>query len=452
MGSGAEATAIGARLPLWSMLPFAGILLSIALGPLLAPRFWHHHHPKLAAFWALLLAVPFVAVFGDAALAEIAHTYLSEYAPFIILLLALYTASGGILLRGAPAGTPGVNALFLVVGTVLSSLIGTTGASMLLIRPLLAANAWRKSRVHIVVIFIFLVSNIGGALTPLGDPPLFLGFLNHVPFFWTLHLLAPMGIAALPLLVLFFIWDTYLYRREPPREARPRLPLRIEGAHNFIYLGGVLGAVLVSGFWRPGEVEMLGVRLGIQNIVRDCLLLLMTALSILTTRKETRAGHHFTWFPMREVAILFAGIFTTIIPALDILRAGDQGALAGLLVSVDSPRQYFWSTGALSSFLDNAPTYLTFFASALGKFYTGLPNQDAVALLIAERAEFLKAISAGAVFMGAMTYIGNAPNFMVRSIAIENWVPMPSFFGYMLKYSLPILLPIFALIAWICFG
>ncbi len=439
---------LGTQLPLWTAIPFAGILLSIALFPLLAPHFWHKHFPKVSAFWALVFAVPFVLVFKGDAIYEILHIYLIDYIPFIILLGALFTASGGILLRGTPAGTPKVNLIFLVIGTALASMIGTTGASMLLIRPLLRANAKRRTRVHIVVFFIFLVSNIGGSLTPVGDPPLFLGFLHGVPFFWTLNLFPHMAFVVVLLLAIFFLWDTILYRRDQAAQEHdvPYEPLRLEGAHNFIFLAGVVGGVIMSGLWKPGEINVLGVHMGIQNIVRDLLLISMGVLGYVTTKAQTRKDNEFTWFPIQEVAYLFAGIFMTIIPALAILKAGEHGALAGLIRSVEEPWHYFWVTGGLSSFLDNAPTYLTFFNSALGKFYAGVPEHEAVTRLIADNVIYLKAISIGAVFMGANTYIGNAPNFMVRSIAEESGVPMPSFFGYFLKYAVLILLPLFVLV------
>jgi len=439
---------LGEILPLWTIIPFVGILLSIALFPLLAPHFWHHHFPKVSAFWALVFAIPFVIAFKGAGFYEILHIYLIDYIPFIILLAALFTASGGILLRGTPVGSPRVNIVFLLIGTLLASMIGTTGASMVLIRPLLRANAWRRTRVHIVVFFIFLVSNIGGSLTPLGDPPLFLGFLHGVPFFWTLKLAPEMAFTAGILLAIFFIWDTLLYRRERPADAPtgPAEPLRVEGAHNFIYLAGVLGGVILSGIWHAGAINVLGVHMEIQNIVRDLILISMALLAYFTTRAQTRKDNEFTWFPIKEVAFLFAGIFMTIIPALAILKAGEHGVLAGLIRGVKEPWHYFWVTGALSSFLDNAPTYLTFFNSELGRFCAGMTERAGVAQLIAQHEIYLKAVALGAVYMGANTYIGNAPNFMVRSISEEVGVPMPSFFGYMIKFSIPILIPVFVLV------
>ena len=442
---------IGAELPLWTMIPFAGILLSIALFPLFAPHWWHSHFPKISAFWAVVFAAPFLAVFRGEAIHHILHVYLIEYLPFIILLWALYTVSGGLLVKGTLKGTPKLNLIFLVIGTVLASWMGTTGASMLLIRPVLRANAWRRSKTHIIVFFIFLVSNIGGSLTPLGDPPLFLGFLHGVPFFWTFNLLPHMVFAAVILFVLFFLLDSFYYRREKKPESFEKTPLSLEGGHNFIFLLGIIGSVLMSGFWNAGNVTLMGIELKIQFLIRDGLMLLMGFLSLQTTRKQLYLDNEFTWFPIKEVAYLFAGIFITIIPAIQILKAGEQGALRPVMDALTDPARYFWITGLLSSFLDNAPTYLTFFNSALGKFFPGQPELEAVPNLIAQKAIYLEAISAGAVFMGANTYIGNAPNFMVRSIAEEAGIKMPSFFGFMVKYSLPFLFPIFILVTLVFF-
>jgi Na+/H+ antiporter NhaD/arsenite permease-like protein len=434
---------LGAELGLWTCLPFAGILLSIALFPLIAPRFWHRHFPKASAFWALVFAIPFIVAFRGEAIHEILHVYIIDYIPFIILLWALFTVSGGILVRGTLKGSPAVNVVLLAIGTLLASWIGTTGASMVMIRPVLRANAWRKSKVHVVVFFIFLVSNIGGSLTPLGDPPLFLGFLHGVPFFWTLNLILPMLLVVIPLLAIFFLVDSTFYRRETQPDNLKSEPLKIEGLHNFIFLGGIIGSVLMSGLWHIGTVNILGVVQKIQFLLRDAVMITMGLLSLWTTHKEIHEGNEFTWFPIKEVAILFAGIFMTIIPALAILKAGEQGALAGMMRALSVPTHYYWVTGGLSSFLDNAPTYLTFFNTILGKYYTGMSEVEAVSALIRDNETYLLAISTGAVFFGAITYIGNAPNFMVKSIAEEAGVPMPSFFGYMLKYSLIILVPIF---------
>lgn len=446
---------LGKELPLWSVIPFAGILLSIALFPLFAPHFWHSHFPKVSAFWALVFAIPFLIVYENEAVYEILHIYFIDYIPFIMLLWALFTISGGIMVKGTLRGTPIVNTIMLLIGTIIASWVGTTGASMLLIRPLLRANVQRKRKVHIVVFFIFLVSNIGGSLTPLGDPPLFLGFLHGVPFFWTFNIFPHMAFVSIILLMGFFVFDYIIYRQEEVSKESIKEgvvePIRVEGLLNLVFLGGVLGAVLLSGFWLGSELTVFGIHLHVQNLVRDGLMLLMGMFSMLFTAKKLREENEFTWFPIKEVAYLFAGIFMTIIPALTILKAGTEGSLKFLLEAVKEPHHYYWITGILSSFLDNAPTYLTFLNSALGNFFPGLPELEGVHSLIAQKEIFLKAISAGAVFMGANTYIGNAPNFMVKSIAEENGIPMPSFFGYMIKYSIPILIPLFVLVTLIFF-
>lgn len=439
---------LGEVLPLWSTLPFIGMLLSIALFPLFAPKFWHNHFGKVSAFWALVILIPFLILYKGLALHEFLHIIIADYLPFIIILTALYTVSGNILLKGTLVGTPIVNTGMLLIGTVLASWMGTTGASMLLIRPFLRANGYRKNRTFMVVFFIFLVANVGGSLTPLGDPPLFLGFLRGVPFFWTFSLFSQMLIVAVFLLIMYFALDSYFYRREKHEKSGddPKEPLGIEGIHNLIFLAGIIGAVLMSGVLKLGDIHFFGIHRSIQDIIRDNVLILMAVLSMITTRKEIRENNEFTWFPMQEVAILFVGIFLTMMPCLKILQAGSNGALSFLIDTVKEPFHYFWITGILSSFLDNAPTYLTFLSSALGRFSSGLDSHEAVSLLISNNVIYLKAISAGAVFFGANTYIGNAPNFMVRSIAEETGTPMPSFFGYMIKYSIPILVPIFLLI------
>jgi Na+/H+ antiporter NhaD/arsenite permease-like protein len=460
---GGEHGDLGTILPLWSVLPFVGILLSIAIFPLVAPHFWHHHFPKVSAFWALVFAVPFLIAFRSQALQEILHIYLIDYIPFIILLWSLFTVSGGIYVGGAMRGTPAVNLLLLVIGTALASWIGTTGAAMVMIRPVLRANAWRRNKVHIIVFFIFLVANIGGSLTPLGDPPLFLGFLHGVPFFWVTtgilpHMLLVVGI----LLVTFFLFDSFYYRREGPAPADTseggQEGLHVKGWHNLFFLLGVMSGVLFSGSVKLSVIPVYGhVTVQLQNLIRDGFLILMGLLSLLTTSKAIRQKNEFSWFPIQEVAYLFAGIFMTIVPALKILQSGENGALAGLVRTVTTPVTYFWVTGALSSFLDNAPTYLTFFNSALGSLHAnetmvpGMLGYMGDALRNPTFIDYLTAISAGAVFMGANTYIGNAPNFMVKSIAEERGIPMPSFFGFMIKYSLPILIPAFVIVTFVFF-
>ena len=460
-GMEAAAHAIGESLPVWTVIPFAGILLSIALCPLLTPRFWHHHFGKVAAFWALLFALPFLYAHRGVAFYEILHIALIDYIPFIILLWGLFTISGGVVLKGSLRGTPAVNTVMLLIGTVLASWVGTTGAAMVMIRPVLRANRDRVKKAHIICFFIFLVANIGGSLTPLGDPPLFLGFLHNVPFFWvTTGLLPHMLAASLILLTVFYAVDLHYFRREKTlpavdTEGKPE-PLRIEGLYNFLLLAGVVSVILISGYWRPGHLSVFGVEVHYQNMLRDGAIVALGLLSLYLTPQRLRKANEFSWGPILEVAKLFAGIFVTIIPALAILKAGTHGAMAGLVTAVQTPAHYFWASGGLSSFLDNAPTYLTFFNMALGK--VGIAESAVPAALAAGTAAaspdfigYLKAISAGSVFMGANTYIGNAPNFMVKSIAEEAGVNMPSFFGYMFKYSIPILIPVFILVTFIFF-
>ncbi len=443
----------GASLSLVWSLPFAGLLLSIAILPLLAPHFWEHHFGKVAAFWALAFLVPCAFVFGIATTTlETLHALLLDYLPFIILLFALFVVAGGIRVSSNLVGTPATNTAMLTLGTLSASVVGTTGASMLLIRPMIEANQNRRRNVHVFVFFIFLVANIGGALTPLGDPPLFLGFIKGVDFFWvTEAMFAPMVLLSVSLLLLFYLIDWLAWRHEGDKikkQSRAPRHIRIEGLHNVLYLGLVVGAVLASGLWDHGNVVPigLGIEVPLGGLVRDLILLALSYVSWRTTRQSIRVENAFTWVPIQEVAILFAAIFITIVPALAVLRAGTDGALAPLLALVSAPdgtpieAAYFWMTGILSSFLDNAPTYLVFFNLAGG---------DAEKLM-GPLAGTLLAISAGAVFMGALTYIGNAPNFMVRSICEERGIKMPSFFGYML-WSGAILLPLFAVLTWLFF-
>ncbi|SIQ09283.1 sodium:proton antiporter [Pseudacidovorax sp. RU35E] len=446
------ATFDGAALsPLWG-LPFAGILLSIALMPLLAPTFWHHHFGKVAGAWALAFLLPFAAVFGPAlAGARVVHALLAEYIPFIVLLTALFTVAGGIHIRGNLHGSPALNTGLLAIGGVLASIMGTTGASMLLIRPLIRANDNRKHKAHVVVFFIFIVSNVGGSLTPLGDPPLFLGFLKGVEFFWTTwHLLPDTAFVMLCLLGIFFVLDRFYYRNEGVMPVDPTPDtrgVRFDGQVNFALLAVVLGLVLLSGLWKsPVVFDVAGTPVGLPGLVRDVGLVGVTLLSLALTRREVHEANQFGWGPMLEVAKLFAGIFLTIVPVIAMLRAGTAGPFGAVVAAVTrpdgqpEPAMYFWATGLLSSFLDNAPTYLVFFNTAGGD----------PATLMTTHAATLAAISAGAVFMGANSYIGNAPNLMVKAIAEDRGVRMPSFFGYM-AWSGAVLLPLFVLVTFIFF-
>jgi Na+/H+ antiporter NhaD/arsenite permease-like protein len=406
--------------PLYAVVPFVAMLLAIALGPLWAPRWWESNRNKLVV--SALLGVPILVMYlgrRPGALGAMAE----EYVSFIVLLAGLYVISGGILLRGDLEATPRTNVAFLALGSVLASFIGTTGASMLLIRPLLQTNRERTDVRHTVVFFIFLASNIGGLLTPLGDPPLFLGYLQGVPFVWTFRLLAPWGLQVALLLTLYFVWDTRQYENEPigaRRRDRSQVePLRLSGALNFVALGlVVLTVACVHAPWREAAI------------------VLLAALSLWRTPRAIRQANGFTAQPIVEVAVLFFGIFLTMIPALELLR------LRGSELGVREPWHFFWATGLLSSFLDNAPTYLVFLALGqslgLAQEVVGVPHA------------ILAAISVGAVSMGANSYIGNAPNFMVKSIAEEQGVKMPSFFGYML-YSGAILLPLFVIVTVVFF-
>ena len=535
----------GGGLSVWWVLPFAGMLLSIALGPLVAAHFWHNHYGKVAAGWIAVFAVPFLVKFGGPGFYEILHIVLLDYVPFIILLAALFTAAGGICLKGSLRGSPMVNTAILLIGTVLASWMGTTGAAMLLIRPILRANAWRKHRVHVIVFFIFLVANIGGSLTPLGDPPLFLGFLKGVDFFWTMKLLPVMAPVSIALLIIFFIVDTLMFRKEgeAPDDGE-KVPLKLEGALNFAMVGLIIGAILFSkslgdgkfkdtsvaekmnpkieaaelvmgekktalvGFVEANEdatfnesntayhtlrvehlhsiaavnqlrakkthdeatgLHIFGVTVPYSNLVRDGLLILIAFISLRITpmfrtqkdehghevaaegEEETnvRAANGFTWEPILEVAKLFVAIFICMIPALLILKAGVDGGLKSVILMVQTSTNdpinamYFWLTGMLSSFLDNAPTYVVFFNTAGGD-PTSLMGEGGMFDLSVGTT--LLAISCGAVFMGANTYIGNAPNFMVKAIAEENGVKMPSFFGYM-AWSAAILIPVFIVVS-----
>jgi Na+/H+ antiporter NhaD/arsenite permease-like protein len=437
---------------LWG-LPFAGMLLSIALLPLWAPRFWHHHFGKVAAAWSVAFLLPFALVFGPAvAGVSFMHALLAEYIPFILLLTALYTVAGGIYIRGNLQGSPGLNTAILALGAALASVMGTTGASMLLIRPLLRANDNRAHKAHVVVFFIFIVSNAGGSLTPLGDPPLFLGFLKGVDFFWTVKYILPETLFLIgALLAIFYALDSGYFRKRKeilPVDPTPdSLQLGFDGAANFYGLSVIAALVLLSGLWKSTVVfNVFSTDVGLPGLVRDVGLVAVTGLSLKFTPAQVHADNQFSWGPMQEVALLFAGIFLTIVPVLEMLKAGLNGPFSAIVAAVTrpdgtpDPALYFWATGVLSSFLDNAPTYLVFFNTAGG---------NPVALMTT-LAPTLAAISAGAVFMGANTYIGNAPNLMVKAIAEERGIAMPSFFAYM-AWSGAVLIPLFVLMTFIWF-
>ncbi len=452
MGAAQAADIDGAQLSAWWGLPFAGMLLSIAIMPLAIPHIWHQHFGKISAAWALAFLLPFALVFGmGAASGAVVHALLAEYIPFIALLTALFTAAGGIYVKGNLHGSPLTNVKIMGVGAVLASLMGTTGASMLLIHPLIRANDNRQHVAHVVVFFIFIVSNAGGSLTPLGDPPLFLGFLNGVDFFWTVTALLPETLFLVgALLAIFYVVDGWYYRREGVQPADPSPDderFGLEGAINFLPLLAVVGLVLMSGTWKPGiSFHVWGTEVALQQVVRDVLLIAVVFCSLKITPLGVREKNQFSWAPMQEVAKLFIGIFLTMIPVLAMLRVGEAGAFAAVARAVTGPDgqplpwAYFWFAGALSSFLDNAPTYLVFFNLAGGD----------PAVLMTTLSATLAAVSAGSVFMGANTYIGNAPNFMVKAIAEDRGIRMPSFFGYMV-WSGMVLIPLFVAITFIWF-
>ena len=422
-------------------LPFAGLLASMALFPIVAPRFWHRRMGSVAFAWSVALLGQQALASGPAAAAAAAwHALLVDYLPFIALLLALYTAGGGVLLRGGPAGTPAGNTATLALGMAMGVVMGTTGASMVLIHPLLRANAHRRRKVHLVVFLIVLVANASGALTPLGNPPLYLGLLHGVPFFWPArHLLAPLLVVAGTLLAACYVIDRRLAGSEPPAPRAERF--RVRGWGNLGLIAVVVLVVLSQGFLPPLHVVVLGQPVAAALLGSVVLLLAITLISIAITPRSIRRANDFTWHPMAEVAMLFAAIFITIGPVVTMLRAGLDGPLAELLrLSQDGaghmrPLAAFWLTGLLSAFLDNAPTYLVFFELA------GIQP----AALSGPQATTLAAISAGAVFFGGLTYIGNAPNMLLRAIAAHRGVRMPGFFAFMLLAS-GLLLPVLAVV------
>ncbi|MDX9719672.1 MAG: sodium:proton antiporter [Myxococcota bacterium] len=453
---------LGQVLPVWTIVPFILILLAIAIVPLAAHHWWESNANK--ALIAAACAVPIFAYLlsmghvGHEVIAEVFH----EYYAFIVLLVSLFTISGGIFLDGDLRATPRTNAAFIAIGALLASFVGTTGAAMLLIRPLIKTNSQRRHKTHIFVFFIFLVANIGGSLLPVGDPPLFLGFLYGVPFFWTLTAMWPMWLLANGiLLAVFYAWDSIAYRRESQvdlnRDAEQTQPLTVTGKLNLLLLLGVLAAVVFLKDYPAHD----GPGLALAWMQQPAMLLLALVSYAIDHRAKQRATgrgdssfltprerNAFNFDPMIEVAVLFIGIFITMVPAICLLKAN------GASLGVTQPWQFFWMTGSLSSFLDNAPTYATFFALGQGTTSEMLMANPELAVVQANSgpvaSQILLAISVGAVFMGAMTYIGNAPNFMVKSICESSGIKMPSFFGYM-AYSCGILLPVFALITFIFF-
>lgn len=452
LAAGTEVVDLGSSLPIWSCIPFAGMLLCIAILPLVRAEWWEKKKPLVVAFWSLLFLIPFAIAYGFGIAAEqLLETVIGDYLTFIVLLFGLFCVSGNISLEGDIKGNPKTNVVLLLIATLLSSWIGTTGASMVMIRPLIRANQYRYRKVQIMVFFIFLVSNIGGCLTPIGDPPLLMGFMRGVPFTWSFNLLPVMILNIVLLLILFFILDTRAYKKDladglKVEEKEKKEPIRLKGVHNIICLAMIVGAVVLSGvlpgmeMFQTAEGTVKGIHiygevtLTYPALIEIVIILLAALVSWKTTKKQVRESNRFSWDAISEVAILFIGIFITMIPALLILKT--NGASLGLT----EPWQMFWATGALSSFLDNTPTYLVFLTTA-----GTLGATSGIATAVGTIAPtLLMAISCGAVFMGANTYIGNAPNFMVKSIADENGIRMPSFFGYLL-WSFGILIPVFIL-------
>ena len=439
-------------IPLWLCIPFAGLLFCIAVLPLVKGEWWESHQPLVVAGWSLLFIIPFAVLFGAGTAAEtVLECLVNDYLTFIVLLFGLFCVAGNITMEGDLAGSPRVNIILLTIGTLLSSWIGTTGASMLMVRPVIKMNAWRRNRSHILVFFIFLVSNIGGCLTPIGDPPLLMGFSRGVPFFWSLHLFPIMLFNMAVLLIIFYFIDRKRYCRDMARGRKPDISkpgtqIQIRGLHNLIFLAMIVAAVVLSGIlpdqpvFQDAEGHVRGIHifgevvLSFPAIIEILIILFAAFLSFKTTDPIIRKKNHFTWGAIQEVGTLFIGIFITMQPALSILK----GMGAGL--GITEPYQMFWTTGVLSSFLDNTPTYLVFLttAGAIG-FTDGLATTLGLVPV-----KVLTAISCGAVFMGANTYIGNAPNFMVKAIADENGIHMPSFFRY-IGWSVMVLFPVFLL-------
>ena len=444
----AHATALPS---MWAVIPFAGLLLSIGIVSFVCANFphsilarlWERNRNKLVV--ALLWSVPVLILLAVSGAWDPFLTAMEDYFSFISLLFALFVISGGIYLEGDLVATPRVNTAFLALGALLANLIGTTGASLLLIRPVLKTNSERKHTAHIPVFFIFVVSNIGGALLPIGDPPLFLGYLKGVPFFWTLSLVMPWLTAVALVLLVFFIWDARCYGRETDysrrKDRKSYAPLRVRGGINFLWLLGVLVAIVVL---TPAALTSMGISTGPLKFLREYVMLVMAGASLLTAplTSTSRRENNFTFGPIQEVMFLFIGIFITMIPALEILR------MRGIEFGIARPWQFFWASGMLSGALDNAPTYLTFLSLAQGLSAANPALYPVPATLagVAAPANLVAAISLGSVFMGANTYIGNGPNFMVKAIADEWGCKTPDFFSYILKYSLPVLIPVFIVI------
>ncbi len=431
------------QVELWMVIPFVVMLLTIAIAPLMAEHLWESNRNKLI-FTAIISVATIILLSSYGLGGDVVHSLLHEYIPFIMLLLALFVVTGGIHISGDIAATPLVNSFILGLGFILASVMGTTGAAMLLIRPLLQINQQRTHKVHTILFFIAMVANCGGLLTPLGDPPLFLLYLRGADFTWFAGMFPEWLVVGILLLVIYGIVDRYYYGKEPAeakmRDLTEQQPIKVTGARNFLYLGMIIAAVL---FINSNYIPAMGAEHAPFYLVflRDIALAVIIVLSLVTTKKSIREANNYSWEPISEVAILFVGIFVTMTPAMLYLNQNAQS------LGMTESWQFFYSTGILSSFLDNAPTAVAFHAVA-----DGLPKVAGVELVANVPEILLKAISTGAVFFGALTYIGNGPNFMVKAIAEQNGVKMPSFFGYMAKFSLVVLLPIYIIVQLIFFS
>ena len=434
---------------LWA-LPFLGMILSIAIFPLVLPDFWSKQYGKVSFTWAVitLIGLGFAQGFGISLNAFIIVMF-EQFFPFIFLLLALFTITGGINLKGDLVGNPRLNTFILLIGAILSSWLGTTGAAVLLIRPLISANNWRMHRVHTIIFFIFIVANIGGTLTPIGNPPLLMGFISKVPFFWPFSmLLAPTVVSCFILLVVYYIMDSYFYKKETSKPvSKVKSAISIDGGWNFLLLAGVVGAVLVSSQDWGIAFYLYRIPMPVSELVSLIALIAITILSIKITRKETRVANQFSWHPIQEVGKIFAAIFICMAPLIAMLRAGSDGPMKIIIDSLSTNglpvnEMYYWLSGGLSAFLDSAPAYLVFFNTAAAPAAAlGMTPHSYMTDIIPST---LVAITMGASFMGAITYIGNAPNMMIQSIAEDDGIKMPSFFGYMV-WSVCILVPLFIL-------
>ena len=427
------------EIPVLTLLPFILMLLSIALFPLFWNHFWEKNKNKL--YVAIVLSIPVIIyLLLNGFTHQLIHTMVFDYVPFLILLGALFTITGGIHLSGDIAAKPKVNTLFLGIGAIIASLMGTTGAAMLLIRPVIQTNKERSFKVHTILFFIGIVANCGGLLTPLGDPPLFMMYLRGAPFTWFFHLAPEWFVTNILLLIIYFFVDTYYYKKEPAsaitRDESNIRPIKIEGKRNFIFLVGV---VLAVAFLNEQYLSFVNIN-PYFKFIREAAIILMAYLSMQFTSNLLRTSNNFTWHPIEEVAYLFLGIFITMVPCLLYLESNAK------TLGIESASQFYFYTGMLSSFLDNTPTAVTFHSLALGL------GENSGLLVAGISEQLLKAICIGAVFFGSMTYIGNGPNFMVKAVAEENNIKMPDFFSYIFKFSIIVLLPVFILVELLFIG